>query len=133
MDPIYITVSGRTQSIRGWKLLSQPPDHAGSGEHNPRPRLSVGGVTWSPPLLLESGNRSNEDDTTTEQAGDRGLSRKRQSLSKKPRREDGEEEGGGQKRDNGWPVTTAWSLLLPLGAVISFSNKKLNLTSSFVS
>ena len=46
-------------------------------------------MTWSSPLLLESGNGSNEDDTKTERVGDRGLSRKRQSLSKKPQREDG--------------------------------------------
>jgi hypothetical protein len=42
------------------------------------------GVTWSPPLLLESGNRSNEDDTKTGQAEDKGLSRKRQSLRRNP-------------------------------------------------
>ena len=71
-------------------------------------------MTWSSPLLLESGNGSNEDDTKTERVGDRGLSRKRQSLRKKPRREDGR--GGGQGRDNGWLVTAAVALLLPSGA-----------------
>ena len=51
-------------------------------------------MTRSSSLPLESGNRFNEDDTKTAQVGDRGLSRKRQSLRKKPRREDGKERGG---------------------------------------
>ena len=69
-------------------------------------------MTWSSPLPLESGNRFNEDDTKTEQTGDRGLSRKRQSLSKKPRREDEEEkEKGGGRPEEGQRVAGDYSLV----------------------
>ena len=47
-------------------------------------------MAWSSPLLLESGNGGKEDDPKIERVGDKGLSRKRQSLSNKPQREDGE-------------------------------------------
>ena len=70
-------------------------------------------MTWSSPLLLESGNIFNEDDTTTEQTGDRELSRKRQSLSKKPRREDEEEKEkrGGERPEEGQRVAGDYSLV----------------------